>query len=83
MEREKDGLLHGCCRCCARVRRLIDSGEQIEKEIGMARLTDYVGGCDDLFVIHEGEGIASLADRPLWRQLPAVASGRAFELHRS
>ncbi|GAA3406042.1 helix-turn-helix domain-containing protein [Paenibacillus hodogayensis] len=62
------------------VRQLIDSGEQIEKEVGMARLTDYVGGCDVLFVIHEGEGIASLADRPEWRQLPAVVSGRAFEL---
>ncbi|MDF2714108.1 MAG: hypothetical protein K0R28_1033 [Paenibacillus sp.] len=64
----------------ARVRRLIDSGEQIGKEVGMARLTDYVGGCDVLFVIHEGEGIASLADCPDWRQLPAVVSGRAFEL---
>lgn len=67
-------------RAPALVRRLIESGEQIGKGIAIERLTDYAGRCDVLFVVHEGEGIAALADRPDWRKLPAVVSGRVFEL---
>lgn len=67
----------------ARVRLMRERGMQIEQQLPLHLLKEYIGEVDYLFVINEGEGIADIADRHMWEQLPAVRGQRAYELSRA
>ncbi|MFF2093131.1 ABC transporter substrate-binding protein [Paenibacillus sp. NPDC058174] len=61
-------------------KELNDQNAQIVQKLSIELLPEYLADADYVLVSNEGEGMDSLANRDVWKTIPAVKSNKAIEL---
>ncbi|GGG64590.1 ABC transporter substrate-binding protein [Paenibacillus radicis (ex Gao et al. 2016)] len=61
-------------------KELNDQNAQIVQKLSIELLPEYLADADYVLVSNEGEGIDSLANRDIWKTIPAVKNNKAIEL---